>query len=131
MRRIFNNRDYESCNRDRNCVLIANNRDENWPTLALYGIPDATFGRYENGRSCAQIQESVPRSTTWARDTWQLCTNNPNIELAYTYAYGHSNEGLNKRFKAPSVQRVCFGNVLRGYVNQKYWTDNCIFVRQK
>jgi len=131
LRQIFNNREYQNCSRDVNCVVLENNRDPNWSPVALYGIPNATFGRYANGNSCIRIQETVPNSTTWARETWRLCTDSPDIELGYTYALGHSNEGLAKRFKDRSSKRTCFADVLRGYPNQRFWVDNCIFVRQK
>lgn len=130
-KKIFDEKDYRHCKRNVNCVVIQNERDPNWSPVALYGIPDAVFGRFAKGRSCVRILETVPRSTSWVKEDWKLCTNNPHIELAYTYALGHQNEGVDRRFKDRSTKRVCFNEVLKGYQNGRFWTDNCIFVRQK
>ena len=130
-RKILTNADYQNCSQNSDCVVIENNRDPNWSPVALYGIPDAFFGRHAKGRSCVRIQETVPNSTTWAKENWRLCTNNPNIELAYTYALGHPNEGVDRRFKKASTKRACFDRVLKGYQHRRFWTDNCIFVRYK
>jgi hypothetical protein len=130
-KQILNDSDYQACSRNRDCVLIENDRDPNWFPVALYGIPDASFGRYARGSSCVRIQETVPKATTWAKESWKLCTNDPYIELAYTFALGHKHENIDRRFKDDTTKRVCFGDVLNRYKNGRYWTDNCIFVRQK
>ena len=131
LRKILSKSDYSKCFRNSDCTVIENKRDPNWLPVALYGIPGAFFGRFAKGRSCARIQETVPNSTTWAKDNWQLCTNDPDIELAYTYALDHSNEGVAKRFKDASSKRACFTRVLERYKNHRSWTDNCIFARYK
>jgi len=131
LKKILNQSGFVKCFTNPNCVVIGNKRDPNWRPVALYGLPDASFGRLKKGSSCARIQETVPDSTSWAKDNWQLCTNHPDLEIAYTYALGHPNEGLAKRFKDESTQRVCFNRVLERYKHHRYWTDNCIFVRQK
>ncbi len=123
--------DYRSCFRDRNCVVIDNDNDPAWRPIALYGIPEATFGINARGSSCVRIRETKPRFATWEKDIWKLCTNDPQIELSYTYSYGYKNDGIERRFKQRDARKACFGEVLRGYEYRKFWTDNCIFVRQK
>ena len=129
--KLFSDLDYRSCVRDRKCVVIDNNRDPSWSAIAIYGIPDAVFGPNAQGRSCVRIRETKPRFSSWAKDTLKLCTDHPRLELAYTYAYGYKNDGVPNRFKKKGVKRTCFGEVLRDYPYQKYWTDNCLLVRHK
>ena len=121
--------DARNCQRNRNCVVINNPRDPHWIPIALTGIPDAIFGRNAGGKSCAVIRESKPSESTWASQLWRLCTNSPNVEIAYTYALGHSNENVDRRFKTKQARQVCFSDVLQGYKHRKFWKDNCIFIR--
>lgn len=123
--------DYRSCLRDQNCVVIDNENDPAWRPVALYGIPKATFGRSARGSSCVLIRETKPRYTSWDKGGWKLCTTDPRIELGYTYAYGYKKNDVEKRFKRKNVTKACFGEILRAYEYRKFWTDNCIFVRQK
>ncbi len=129
--KLFSDLDYRSCVRDRRCVVVDNRRDPSWSAIAIYGIPDAIFGPNAQGRSCVRIRETKPRYSSWETDAMKLCTDHPQVELAYTYAYGYKNDGVPNRFKKKNVKRVCFGEVLRDYPYQKFWKDNCLFVRQK
>lgn len=125
--------DYEAkqCADDRMCVLIVNPRDPSWLPLRLDGVPDASFGPNAQGKSCVRIQEPKPHKKSWARDVIKLCTNNPNVELAYTFALGYQHENIAQRFKQADAKRVCFDQALRGYKGQRFWTDNCLFVRYR
>lgn len=126
---IRNIEEAKNCKKDRNCVVIDNPRDPHWIAIALRGIPDAVFGPNIGGGSCAVIRESKPAESTWASKIWRLCTDNPKVDIAYTYALGYSNENVDPRFKAKGAKRVCFVDVLRSYKFRKYWKDNCIFIR--
>ena len=123
--------EYRSCLRNQGCVIIDNKDDPSWRPIALRGIPKATFGRNARGNSCVRIRETKPRFTSWDRDVWNLCTTDPQIELAYTYSDGYKNDNIEKRFKRRNVRKVCFSEILRDYQYREFWTDNCIFVRQK
>lgn len=131
MRVINDSSNVRHCQNDKNCVILDNQRDPHWTPIALYGIPDAVFGRNANGASCAVIRESKPADGTWASSSWRLCTNDPNVELAYTYALGYQHENVASRFKDKHAKRVCFDDVLRGYKYREFWKDNCIFIRRK
>jgi len=129
MQVIRNANDERRCKQNRNCVVIDNQRDPHWVPIALTGIPDAVFGRNASGGSCAVIRESKPAGITWDSAQWRLCTNNPSIDIAFTYALGYSNENVDRRFKTKKARRVCFGDVLRNYKYREFWKDNCIFIR--
>lgn len=129
--RLRGDSEYRSCRQNRNCVVIDNTNDPAWRPIALYGVPDATFGQNIQGNSCVRIHETKPRGTSWAKDSWKLCTNNPNVELAYTYANGHKEGVVATRFKRKGAKKICFDEVLGRYQYRQFWVDNCLFVRQK
>lgn len=131
LRLIESDKQYRECRYQRDCVIIENLDDPDWSPVALYGVPDAEFGKNMTGKSCVRVRETRPKSSSWNRQTLNLCSNDTNIELAYTFALSRSHENIPARFKQSDAKRVCFDQVLANYKYKQFWPDNCIFVRYK